>query len=254
MTPRLDLNADLGEHGGPPPPAARALLHIVTSVNIACGAHAGDAESMRLVVEEAAALGVQIGAHPSYPDRDGFGRRVVPMTMAGISDTVAGQVNELATIASRQGATMGHVKPHGALYNLAARDREVAGAVVDGIVRADASLALYAPHGSALAAAGASARMRVVYEGFLDRAYEDDGTLTPRDEPGAVLHDPDVARVRATTWAGSGQVRTRTGRLLALPLETLCVHGDTPDAVAIATRVREALVAAGVRLVASLQP
>lgn len=254
MTPRLDLNADLGEHDGPPPPPARALLHIVTSVNIACGAHAGDAESMRLVVAEAAALGVQIGAHPSFPDRDGFGRRVVPMTMAGISDTVAAQVRELVTIASRQGATMGHVKPHGALYNLAARDRQVADAVVAGVIRTDASLALYAPHGSALAAAGEGVGMRVVYEGFLDRAYEDDGTLTPRDVPGAVLHDPDVARLRATMWAESGFVRTRTGRLLALPLETLCVHGDTPDAVGIATRVREALVAAGVRLVASLQP
>ena len=254
VTSRLDLNADLGEHDGPPPPPARALLHLVTSVNIACGAHAGDAESMRLVVAEAAALGVQIGAHPSFPDRDGFGRRVVPMALAGISDTVAGQVSALITIASRQGATMAHVKPHGALYNLAARDRAVADAVVAGIVRADASLALYAPHGSALAAAGASGRLRVVSEGFLDRAYEDDGTLTPRDVPGAVLHDPDVACVRATTWADSGLVRTRTGRLLALPLETLCVHGDTPDAVAIAKRVRDALVDAGVRVVKALGP
>ena len=157
MTSRLDLNADLGEHDGPPPPPARALLHIVTSVNIACGAHAGDAESMRLVVAEAAALGVQIGAHPSFPDRDGFGRRIVPMTMAAISDTVAEQVSELGVIASRQGATMRHVKPHGALYNLASRDRAVADAVVAGIIRTDASLALYAPHGSALAAAGREA-------------------------------------------------------------------------------------------------
>ena len=102
MTSRLDLNADLGEHDGPPPPPARALLRIVTSVNIACGAHAGDAESMRLVVAEAAALGVQIGAHPSFPDRDGFGRRIMPMTMAAISDTVAEQVSELGTVASRR--------------------------------------------------------------------------------------------------------------------------------------------------------
>ena len=254
MTSRLDLNADLGEHDGPPPPSARALLHIVTSVNIACGAHAGDAESMRLVVAEAAALGVQIGAHPSFPDREGFGRRVIPMTTAGIRDTVAEQVTELATIASHQGATMAHVKPHGALYNLAARDRAVADAVVAGIVRVDAALALYAPHGSALRAAGTSARLRVVHEGFLDRAYEEDGTLTPRDVPGAVLHDPGVACIRATTWAASGFVRRRTGRQLPLPLETLCVHGDTPDAVAIATRVRDALIDAGVRVVPSLQP
>ena len=254
MRSRLDLNADVGEHDGPPPPAARALLQIVTSVNIACGAHAGDAESMRLVVAEAATLGVQIGAHPSFPDRDGYGRRILPMTIAGITDTVAGQVSELRAIATRQGAIMRHVKPHGALYNLAARDRAVADAVVAGIVGTDPTLALYAPPGSALAAAGDGGRLRVVFEGFLDRAYEDDGTLTPRGEPGAVLHDPEVACARATTWAESGVVRTRTGNLLALPLETLCVHGDTPEALAIARRVREALTAAGVALVPALQP
>jgi len=254
VTSRLDLNADLGEHNGPPPAPARALLRIVTSANIACGAHAGDVESMRLVVVEAATLGVQIGAHPSFPDRDGFGRRVMPMTMAAISTTVAEQVSELGTVASREGATMRHVKPHGALYNLASRDRAVADAVVIGVTRADASLALYAPAGSALAAAGLAAGLRVVSEGFLDRAYEDDGALTPREVPGAVLHDPEVACARATAWVETGFVRTRTGHMLALPLETLCVHGDTPDAVAIATRVRAALADAGVRVVPSLRP
>jgi UPF0271 protein len=254
VTSRLDLNADLGEHDGPPPAPARALLRLVTSVNIACGGHAGDAESMRLVVADAAALGVQIGAHPSFPDRDGFGRRVLPMTLDGIREAVADQVRALGVIALRQGAAMRHVKPHGALYNLAVRDAAVAAAVVAGVIRSGAPLALYAPSGSALAAAGAAGVLRVVYEGFLDRSYEDDGTLTPREVPGAVLHDPDAACARATTWAGWGLVRTRTGRLLALPLETLCVHGDTPEALAIATRVREALAGAGVRLVSSLQP
>ena len=254
MTSRLDLNADLGEQEGAPPAHVRALLHIVTSANIACGAHAGDGESMRLVAVEAAAHGVQIGAHPSFPDREGFGRRAVPMPTAAISDTVAAQIEELGAIATRQGAVMRHVKPHGALYNLAARDRAIADAVVAGIVRPGAALALYAPYGSMLAAAGLAAGLRVVYEGFLDRAYEEDGSLTPRDVPGAVLHDPAEACARARIWAASGFVRTRTGQMLALPLETLCVHGDTYDAVAIATRVRNALAQAGVRLRPSLQP
>lgn len=254
MNPRLDLNADLGEHDGPPPPAALALLRLVTSTSIACGAHAGDDASMRVVAEEAAALGVQIGAHPSYPDREGFGRRVMTLTAAEVTETVARQVHALCAKASAAGAIVRHVKPHGALYNLASQDRLVADAVVAGITHVDASLALYAPPGSELARAGAAALLRVVAEGFLDRSYEDDGSLTPRDVPGAVLHDPDIACTRAIEWVNHGQVRTRTGRVLRQPLETLCVHGDTVGALTIATRVRAALAAAGIRVVASLLP
>lgn len=254
MSPRLDLNADLGEHDGPPPAPVRALLRIVTSANIACGAHAGDHESMRLVSAEAAALGVQIGAHPSFPDRAGFGRRVMVMSPDDVTEAVTRQVHALCVSAISEGATVRHVKPHGALYTLASRDRTTANAVVRAVVLVDASLALYAPHGSALAAAGGAACLRVVAEGFLDRAYEEDGSLTPRDVPGAVLHDADAACARALAWAATGQVRTRTGKERALSLETLCIHGDTPDALAIATRVREALAAAGVRLLASLDP
>lgn len=254
MTSRVDLNADVGEHDGPPPPSALLLLHAVTSANIACGAHAGDDAAMRATVAHAAALRVQIGAHPSYPDRAGFGRRALPLTTIEVTDTVAAQVHALCDVASAEHARVRHVKPHGALYNVACRDVGVADAIVAGITRVDRGLALYAPHGSALWSAGTSAGLRVVAEGFLDRAYEDDGTLTPRQVPGAVLHDADEARRRAEAWLRTGQVRTRTGTLLTLPLETLCVHGDTPDAAAIAVGVRNALEAAGVRLVPALDP
>lgn len=254
MTPRLDLNADLGEHDGPAPASARALLRVVTSANIACGAHAGDGTSMRVVSARAAALGIQIGAHPSFPDRAGFGRRIMAISPADVTDTVARQIDALRAAAIAEGATVRHVKPHGALYTLAFRDRVTAQAIVEGVRLADLSLALYAPHRSALAAAGADAGMRVVTEGFLDRAYEEDGSLTPRDVQGAVLHDAEAACVRALEWCRTGTVQTRTGVTLAVPLETLCVHGDTPDAFAIATRVRAALAAAGVHLLASLAP
>jgi len=252
VTPRLDLNADLGEHDGPPPPHALALLRVVTSTSIACGWHAGDEASMRSTAAAAALLGVQIGAHPSFPDREGFGRRVLPMAPSEVTDAVARQVHALCASATAEGTHARHVKPHGALYNLACRDRVVADAIVAGIIQVDPALALYAPHGSTLAVAGAAATLRVVAEGFLDRAYEDDGLLTPRDVPGAMLHDPAAASARAIEWARTGQVRTRTGGVLSLPLETLCVHGDTPDAAAIAAQVREALAAAGVRLLPSL--
>lgn len=253
MIPRLDLNADLGEHDGPPPAAALALLRVITSVNIACGGHAGDEASMGQTARQAALFGVQVGAHPSYPDRDGFGRRVLPMTPHEVTDAVARQVDALGRLARAHGAWVRHVKPHGALYNLACRDRATADAITTAIVSVDRHLALYAPHASALAQAGLSAGLRVVAEGFLDRAYEEDGTLTPRQAEGAVLHDPEAARLRAIEWVRTGQVRTRTGRLLSLAIDTLCVHGDTPDAVAIATLVRTSLLGAGVRVVPSLQ-
>lgn len=253
MTLRIDLNADLGEHDGVPPVASRALLRVVTSANVACGWHAGDAVSMRATVSEAASLGVQVGAHPSYPDRAGFGRRVLALSPADITDAVAHQVDALCAVATAERTAVRHVKPHGALYNLACLDQQVADAIVAGIVLVDAGLALYAPAGSALALAGEAASLRAIAEGFLDRAYEDDGTLTPREVAGAVLHDAAAACVRAVEWTHTGAVRTRTGGVLPLRLETLCVHGDTADAATIAARVREALSAAGVRVIPALQ-
>lgn len=254
MTPRLDLNADVGEHDGPPPASALALLHVITSANIACGWHAGDATSMRHTLAHCAVLGVQVGAHPSYPDRDGFGRRVVPLTPGEVADAVAHQVQALCAVADAEHARVAHVKPHGALYNVACVDPAVADAVVRGVTLVGCAVAMYAPGASALAASARAAGLRVVAEGFLDRAYDDDGRLTPREVPGAVLHDAEAARARAIAWARTGQVVTRTGRSLSLALETLCVHGDTPDAAVIASRVREGLEASGVAVRPSLAP
>ncbi len=248
MTSRVDINADVGEHDGPPPAAALALLHAVTSANVSCGVHAGDLTGIRLTIAEAAATGVQVGAHPSYPDRDGFGRRVLPLTSTQVVDVVASQIDALRAIAGEEGAPVAHVKPHGALYTHACRDRDTAAAIAAAVVAVDRTLALYAPRGSALWQAGEAAGLRVAAEGFLDRAYEDDGSLTPRSEPGAVIADPRAAAARAIEWVRTGHVTTRTGRLLSLPVETLCVHGDTDDAALIARQVRDALEAAGIRV------
>lgn len=253
MTLRLDLNADVGEHDGPPSPDARALLHVISSANIACGSHAGDPISMRDTIAAAAALGVQIGAHPSFPDREGFGRRVLTLQPRDISDAVAQQVRTLAVIALAEGARLRHVKPHGALYNVAWHDGAVADAIVAGILGVDESLALYAPPGSALAAAGRSAGLTVVAEGFADRNYEDDARLTPRDQPGAVIDVVEEVCRRALAWARTGEVASRTGKPLPLSIDTLCVHGDTPNAALIAAGVRRALQAAGVAVRPSLE-
>jgi UPF0271 protein len=253
MTLRLDLNADVGEHDGPPPAEARALLRVITSANIACGAHAGDPVSMRHTIAEATSLGVQIGAHPSFPDREGFGRRVLLLPPREISDAVAQQLQTLAAIAESERSRLRHVKPHGALYNVAWRDGAVADAIVAGILAVDSTLALYAPPGSALAAAGRVAGLTVVAEGFADRAYEDDGRLTPRDQPGAVIEDVEEVGRRARAWVRTGEVASRTGKPLPLSIDTLCVHGDTPNAVGIATGVRNTVEAAGVILRPALE-
>ncbi|HTU99208.1 MAG TPA: 5-oxoprolinase subunit PxpA [Luteitalea sp.] len=253
MPLRLDLNADVGEHDGPPPADARALLRVITSANIACGWHAGDPVSMRQTIAAASVLGVQIGAHPSYPDREGFGRRPMPLSPQEIADAVTHQVRALVLIASDERTRVAHVKPHGALYNAAWQDHGVAEAIVTGIVTVDRSLALYAPHGSALAAAGLEAGLRVVAEGFADRGYEDDGTLTPRGHAAAVLESPREVGDRALAWVQSGALASRTGRSLRLPVDTLCVHGDTPGAAAIAAHLRSSLVEAGVAVRPALE-
>lgn len=226
---RIDLNADLGEGGT----EDVALLGLVTSANIACGGHAGDEETMRRAIDLALASGVAIGAHPGYEDREHFGRRAMTLPLAQITDLVKRQVGNLATLATAAGTRLHHVKPHGALYNQAARDPALAAAVVEGITRVSPELALYALPDSALADAGRAAGLTVRAEGFADRRYRDDGSLMPRSEPGAVIKDVDAAVAQALEIAGKGTV------------DTLCVHGDGVTAVAILRELRGRLAEAG---------
>ena len=226
---RIDLNADLGEGGT----EDEALLGLVTSANIACGGHAGDKETMWRSINLALASGVAIGAHPGYEDPEHFGRRAMTLPLEQITDLVHRQVESLATLATAAGTRLHHVKPHGALYNQAARDPALAAAVVEGIARVSPELALYALPDSALAEAGRAAGLTVRAEGFADRRYRDDGSLMPRGEPGAVIKDVDAAVAQALEIAGKGTV------------DTLCVHGDGVTAVAILRELRGKLAGAG---------
>ncbi len=233
----IDLNADLGEGGS----QDAALLALCSSANIACGGHAGDEQTMEETVEEALEAGVAIGAHPGYEDRENFGRRPMDLNPAAVADLVSRQVGRLAEIA----AGIHHVKPHGALYHQADRDPQLAAAVAEGVKRIMPGCGFYVPPGGALAAAGEAAGLDVWPEGFVDRRYQENGTLVPRGEPGAIIGDIDEAIAQALQTASKGRVKTITGTWLPLPAKTLCVHGDSPQAVELLGAVRQALQAAG---------
>jgi len=226
----IDLNADVGEGCG----QDAALMCSITSANIACGAHAGDASTMRDTVLLAQKHGVAIGAHPGFDDRDHFGRRDLELPSDVITDLVAKQIAELRAIATAAGMRLQHVKPHGALFNIAVRDRRVADAIASAIAATDTSLILFGLPGSQLVAAGAAAGLATAREAFADRAYNPDGTLVPRTEPGAVIHDPDEVLARVVPMAQRPDV------------DTICVHGDTPGAAELAQRIKAALAAASI--------
>jgi UPF0271 protein len=225
----VDLNADLGEGFDD-----HELLAIVTSANVACGFHAGDAATMRRVAERAAGLGVTVGAHVSYRDREGFGRRVLAVEPGRLAADVREQIEALEACCLAAGTSVRYVKPHGALYNVAAADPEVAAATVAG-VRACGPLPVLGLPGSALLAAAADAELPARTEGFPDRGYAPDGTLLPRGEPGALVADPSDVAANAVALAGHG-------------VASLCLHGDSPGAVDAARRTRAALEAAGFAL------
>ncbi len=239
---QVDLNADLGEGMGDD----AAMLGCVTSASICCGAHAGGPEVLRATLRAAAERGVVAGAHPGYADRANFGRQVVPMSPAEVERMVAGQVEDAMAAAAEAGTRIAFVKPHGALYNLAADDAEVAAAVARGVRAADAGLVLLGLAGSALLDAGRAAGLQVAAEGVADRAYGPDGRLVPRGAPGAVLHDPAAVVARAVRMVVDGNVTASDGSLLPMAFDSLCLHGDTPGAVQLAMVIRAALTGAGV--------
>lgn len=246
MTLRVDLNADVGEGMGDD----AALLDIVTSANIACGLHAGDARTMADTVALCLRRGVAIGAHPSFDDREGFGRRDMNIAPEAARALVLRQIEAVATIAAAAGARLKHVKPHGALYNMAARDPALAGAIAGAVREFDSNLLLVGLAGSALMVAGESAGLRVASEAFADRAYRKDGTLVPRSQPGALIEDADLAVARALDMVRTAAVRSIDGAMVAVRAETICVHGDTPGAAAMAGVLRAALEDAGVAVCA----
>ncbi|MEM7140682.1 MAG: 5-oxoprolinase subunit PxpA [Actinomycetota bacterium] len=250
MTRRIDLNADLGEGMGDD----AAMLELVTSANVACGGHAGDVESMTATVRLAVANGVCIGAHPGYEDKVDFGRRIIPMEPAEISRMVAGQIGALVEVAAAEGAAVRYVKVHGALANLAARDRDVANAVTEAIGAVDATLAVLAISGTEIERVARDAGLQAVSEIFADRGYTPDGQLVPRDEPGAIIHDAHEAAGRLLGFLETGAMPSVAGDAVPLDAQSICVHGDTPGAVAMAQIIRDRLTGAGVRVEPFLSP
>jgi 5-oxoprolinase (ATP-hydrolysing) subunit A len=252
MTTRLiNLNADLGESfgawqmGDDP-----ALLQIVSSANLACGFHAGDPLIMRSTVRLALAQGVSIGAHPSFPDLQGFGRRAMQLTSAELEATILYQVGALQAMATTEGGRVTHVKPHGALNNIACADAAIAATVARAVRSLDPALILLAPAHSELARAGKAAGLPVRYEVFADRAYLDDGQLMPRSRPGAVLHDPRQCVDHVLAMLGEQAIIAASGHRLPTRIDSICVHGDGPEAVASARQIRQALEQAGYQLAA----
>ena len=247
---RIDLNADVGESFGPWPMGADdALIRLVSSVNIACGAHAGDPATILRTVELAAAHGVAIGAHPGYPDLAGFGRRDLEMTPVDLRASLIVQIGAVQAAARIAGTTVRHVKPHGALYNRSARDLGVATTIGEAVRDLDSTLVLVGLAGSASIVAGRAAGLSVSEEAFADRRYEADGSLRSRQHPGALL-DPADAAAQALAIVRDGWVQAGDGSRLAVRADTICIHGDSPDAVEIARAVIAAIRDAGIRLAA----
>jgi UPF0271 protein len=244
---QVDLNGDVGEWSGPPPGGHDGLLMpALTSANIACGFHAGNPTTMRLTVALARQHGVAVGAHPGFPDLEEFGRREIPCTAAEVEDMVVYQIGALAAIAAHEGVRLMHVKPHGALYNMAARDEALADAIARAVVAVDPALVLFGLSGSHLVSSARRAGLRAAAEVFADRAYRADGSLVPRSEEGAVLHDERVVIDRAVQMVTTRTVTSVDGTRVPLDVDTMCLHGDTPGAAVLAGRLRGALAAAGV--------
>lgn len=249
MQRAIDLNADVGEGFG----VWRlgdddALLELITSANVACGYHAGDASTMRRVCAVAAERGVSVGAQVSYRDLAGFGRRFVDVAPGELADDVLYQIAALDGIARVEGTTVAYVKPHGALYNAIVHHEQQAAAVVAAVVAFRSGMTVYGLPDSVWLRLAERAGLRTAAESFADRAYTAQGTLVPRTEPDAVLHDPAEIAKRVVRMATEGTLVAQDGALVAVRPESVCVHGDTPGAVSIARSVRAALERAGVQI------
>lgn len=246
---RIDLNSDVGER----PEALRdgseeELMRYVSSANIACGGHAGDDSTMDVVVSIAKKYGVSVGAHPSFPDRENFGRLKMKLRLEEIEQCVFDQVRRLAQIAKLQHVELRHVKPHGALYNVAVQDARVAEAIARGAGKCDKLLILFGLAGSRMIDVWRDLGMRVVREAFADRSYEADGSLRSRKFHDALITDPTEAARRAVLIAREGIVKAVDGTMLSLHADTICIHGDTPNSISIAEAVRRALEEAGIAI------
>lgn len=247
---RVALNCDLGEGFGRWDLGAdEELMNYITAANIACGMHAGDPPRIAATVRLAAAKGVGIGAHPSYPDLQGFGRRFMDMAPDEIRDFVTYQVGALQAFARAAGARVEHVKAHGALYNRAADDEATARAIVEGVLQADPDLVVVVLSGSRFEQVAREMGARVACEVFGDRAYDANGRLVSRRQPGSVIHDPEIVAERVWRMVSEGRVQAITGEWVPVKADTICVHGDSPGAVAMVSRIREVLTARGVQLV-----
>ncbi len=244
----MDLNADLGEVADGVPTDDAGLVEVVTSANVACGFHSGDATTMRRVSGLCVERGVAIGAQVSYRDREGFGRRFLDVDPAALAGDVLEQVASLDALARSVGGRVTYVKPHGALYNAVVHHEAQAAAVVDGVLAFDDSLAVLGLPGSRWLALAEAAGLRPVREAFADRAYSADGTLVPRGEPGAVLTDEAAVVDRCVRLATAGEVVAADGTVVRVDAESLCLHGDTPGAVRLVRAVRTALAGAGIGL------
>lgn len=250
---RIDLNSDLGEGYGPWLMGNDTqILECVTSANLACGGHASDPETMFRTLRLAADRGVTVGAHPGYSDREGFGRRVIPMQPAEIGRMVVAQTGALVALARLANTQVRYVKPHGALGNLAAADAAVADAIVSAVVAMDPTLAILAISGTALEHAARAAGATVFSEIFADRAYQPNGQLVPRSVAGSVLHDAREATDRLVGFLESGRMPVMGADPIALRADSICVHGDSPDAAAMARQIRARLEAEGVTVAAFL--
>jgi UPF0271 protein len=243
---QIDLNSDMGEsYGAYTIGADEEVLRWVTSANVACGWHGGDPSVMRRTIQRAKELGVRVGAHPSYPDLLGFGRRVMQITREEARDYILYQIGALRAFAEALGVRLQHVKPHGAMYNAAVKDQELSLGIAEGVADAGGDLILVGLPGSELIKAGEEVGLRVAREAFSDRAYNEDGTLVSRKIAGSLITDPEAVAERVFGFT-RGTVKAITGKEIRIEADTICLHGDTPEAGAIARRVRERLEAAGI--------